>query len=68
MATGTVKWFDHAKGFGFIQPDEGGKDVFVHRSNVLGDDVRPLADGAKVAFVPAEAEKGPEATKVAPIV
>jgi len=65
MATGTVKWFNDAKGYGFIQPDEGGKDVFVHHSNILGDGFKTLPEGAKVSFEPREGQKGPEATNVA---
>lgn len=65
MATGTVKWFSEEKGFGFIVPDEGGKDLFVHRSNVETDD-RVLRDGQKVEFEVGQGRKGPEATKVRP--
>jgi cold shock protein len=50
MASGTVKWFNSAKGFGFIQPDDGGKDVFVHISAVERSDLGHLTDGQKVAF------------------
>jgi CspA family cold shock protein len=64
MATGTVKWFNDAKGYGFITPDEGGKDVFVHHSNVSGEGYKSLAEGAKVEFEAAEGQKGPEATNV----
>ena len=64
MATGTVKWFNDAKGYGFITPDEGGKDVFVHHSNVSGEGYKSLAEGAKVEFEPAQGQKGPEATNV----
>ncbi len=67
MATGTVKWFDESKGFGFITPDEGGKDLFVHFSNIAGNGFKTLNEGAKVEFEPAEGEKGPQATNVAPI-
>ena len=65
MATGTVKWFDDAKGYGFITPDEGGKDLFVHHSNVSGSGFKTLAEGAKVEFEAAEGQKGPEARNVA---
>jgi len=50
MATGTVKWFNSTKGFGFIQPDQGGKDVFVHISAVERAGLTGLADGAKISF------------------
>ena len=66
MATGTVKWFNDAKGYGFIAPDEGGKDVFVHHSQILGSGFKSLAEGARVEFEPREGAKGQEATNVAP--
>jgi CspA family cold shock protein len=68
MATGTVKWFSDAKGYGFIVPDEGEEDFFVHHSNITGSGFKTLTEGAKVEFDPAEGSKGPEATNVAPIV
>jgi cold shock protein len=64
MATGTVKWFNDAKGYGFIAPDGGGKDVFVHFSAIGGDGFRTLAEGAKVEFEVREGTKGPEAANV----
>jgi CspA family cold shock protein len=64
MATGTVKWFNDAKGYGFIAPDEGGKDLFVHHSNIVGDGFKTLAENAKVEYDAREGEKGPEATNV----
>ena len=64
MATGTVKWFNDAKGYGFIAPDGGGKDVFVHFSAISGDGFRTLAEGAKVEFEVREGTKGPEAANV----
>jgi len=67
MATGTVKWFNDAKGYGFIAPDEGGKDVFVHFSAITGDGFKSLAEGAKVEYEPAEGAKGPEARNVIPV-
>ncbi len=67
MATGTVKWFNDAKGYGFIAPDEGGKDLFVHHSNILGDGFKTLAENAKVEYEPREGTKGPEATNVVTI-
>jgi cold shock protein len=64
MATGTVKWFNDAKGYGFIAPDEGSKDLFVHHSSIAGDGFKSLTEGAKVNFEPREGSKGPEATNV----
>ena len=64
MATGTVKWFNDAKGYGFITPDEGSKDVFVHHSSIVADGYKSLAEGAKVEFETQEGQKGPEATNV----
>ncbi|HLY93802.1 MAG TPA: cold-shock protein [Gaiellaceae bacterium] len=64
MATGTVKWFNDAKGYGFIEPEGGGKDVFVHFSTIAGDGHKSLAEGAKVEFELEEGAKGPEARNV----
>jgi CspA family cold shock protein len=64
MATGTVKWFNDAKGYGFIAPEDGGKDVFVHFSNIGGDGFKTLAEGARVQFETREGQKGPEAIDV----
>ena len=64
MATGSVKWFNDAKGYGFIQPDSGGKDLFVHHSSILGTGFKTLAEGAKVEFEERAGQKGPEATNV----
>jgi CspA family cold shock protein len=64
MAEGTVKWFNADRGFGFIVPDDGGKDIFVHHSNVVGEGYKELNEGDKVSFDPAEGRKGPEATNV----
>jgi CspA family cold shock protein len=64
MATGTVKWFSDAKGYGFITPQEGEKDLFVHHSNIAGNGFKSLVEGAKVEFEPREGVKGPEATNV----
>jgi CspA family cold shock protein len=64
MATGTVKWFSDDKGFGFVTPDEPGKDLFVHHSAIVGDGFKSLAEGAKVSY-DAEADvKGPRAVNV----
>ena len=64
MATGVVKWFSDAKGYGFIAPDGGGKDLFVHYTSVSGTGFRTLRVGAKVTFEAREGQKGPEAIDV----
>jgi CspA family cold shock protein len=64
MATGTVKWFDDGKGYGFISPEAGGKDLFVHHSNISGTGFKSLPEGARVEFEEREGRKGPEATDV----
>jgi CspA family cold shock protein len=64
MATGVVKWFSDEKGYGFITPDDGTKDAFVHFSGIAGDGFRTLAEGAKVEFEVSEGNKGPQATGV----
>ena len=61
MATGTVKWFSDEKGYGFITPDEGGKDLIVNSSGIAGDGFKSLTEGAKVEFDPTEGQKGPQA-------
>jgi cold shock protein len=64
MTTGTVKFFNSEKGFGFITPSTGEKDVFVHFSNVVGEGFRSLEDGQQVEFDLAQGQKGPEAQNV----
>jgi cold shock protein len=64
MATGVVKWFSDEKGFGFITPDDGGQDAFVHFSAIQGDGFRTLAEGSKVEYELGESPKGPQATNV----
>ncbi len=66
VATGVVKWFNGEKGYGFITPDDGGRDLFVHHSNIEMTGYRSLEDGQRVQFEPAEGRKGPEATRVRP--
>ena len=67
MANGTVKWFNDSKGFGFIAPDEGTKDLFVHHSSIAGEGFKSLTEGARVSFEQREGQKGPEATNVTPV-
>jgi cold shock protein len=64
MATGTVKWFSDDKGFGFITPDESGKDLFVHHQAIVGDGYRSLSEGAKVSYEAEAGDKGPKAVNV----
>jgi CspA family cold shock protein len=64
MATGTVKWFSDDKGYGFITPEDGSKDLFVHHTGIAGEGFKSLAEGAKVEFEPTEGQKGPQATNV----
>ena len=66
MGTGTVKWFNDKKGFGFITPDEGGEDLFVHHSEIKVDGYASLSDGQKVEFEVGQGRKGPCATNVTP--
>ncbi|MFB3084386.1 MAG: cold-shock protein [Gammaproteobacteria bacterium] len=62
--TGTVKWFSESKGYGFITPEDGSKDVFVHHSAIEGDGFKTLAEGQKVTFEVEQGAKGPSAVKV----
>ena len=64
MATGVVKWFSDEKGFGFITPDDGGQDAFVHFSAIQADGFRTLAEGSMVEYELGESPKGPQATNV----
>jgi CspA family cold shock protein len=64
LEKGTVKWFNDRKGYGFITPDDGGKDLFVHHSNIVAEGYRSLQDGQKVEYESAEGRKGPEAINV----
>jgi CspA family cold shock protein len=67
MATGTVKWFNDAKGFGFIAPEGGGKDLFVHHTNIAGDGYTSLSENVRVAYEAREGQRGPEAINVQPV-
>ncbi len=64
MARGTVKWFDWEKGYGFIGPDEGGEDLFVHYSAIEGSGHRSLEEGERVSYEPARGRKGEQAANV----
>lgn len=64
MTTGTVKWFNESKGFGFITPENGGKDVFVHFSEIQADGFKVLTEGQSVEFNVEDGPKGPQATRV----
>jgi len=67
MATGTVKWFNESKGYGFITPDDGSKDCFVHHNAIQGEGFKSLSEGQKVQFDVEEGAKGPQAVNVAKI-
>jgi cold shock protein len=66
MPTGTVKWFSDDKGFGFVTPDEGGQDLFVHHTGIIGEGYRSLTEGAKVSYEEQQGDKGPKAVNVQP--
>jgi cold shock protein len=65
MAEGTVKWFNGEKGYGFITPDGGGKDMFVHYSAIQGNGFKSLEEGQRVSFEPGQGQKGPQADRSA---
>ena len=67
MPQGTVKWFNEDKGYGFISPDEGGEDLFVHYSGIVGNGFRSLEEGAKVTYVATQGKKGMQAENVSPV-
>ena len=67
MATGTVKWFNETKGFGFISQDDGGADVFVHFSAIQGSGFKTLEEGQKVEFTVTDGQKGPQAENITKI-
>jgi CspA family cold shock protein len=67
MAQGTVKWFNESKGFGFITPEGGGKDLFAHFSEIQAAGFKTLQEGQRVEFTVAQGAKGPQATQIRPI-
>lgn len=67
MATGTVKWFSPEKGYGFVTPDDGSADVFVHFSSIVGEGYKNLEEGQKVEYEVTSGQKGPQAANVKPI-
>jgi CspA family cold shock protein len=67
MARGTVKWFNEKKGFGFITPDDGSEELFIHHSNIAGQGFKTLHEGQAVEYSRGQGRKGPEATNVTPV-
>lgn len=67
MPQGTVKWFSDEKGFGFISPDDGGEDLFVHYTSIVGNGFRTLDEGARVSYEAARGKKGMQAENVTPV-
>ena len=67
MSTGRVKWFNEQKGFGFITPDDGGKDLFVHHTGIIVEGYRTLQEDQEVEFEEGQGEKGPVANNVKPL-
>ncbi|MGR5275806.1 transcription antiterminator/RNA stability regulator CspE [Vibrio rotiferianus] len=65
--TGSVKWFNETKGFGFLTQDNGGQDVFVHFNAIVSDGFKTLTEGQKVSFNVEDGKKGPQATEVTPL-
>ncbi len=67
MAQGTVKWFNEEKGYGFISPDDGGEDLFVHYSGIVGEGFRSLEEGDKVSYEATQGRKGMQAEEVSKV-
>ena len=67
MAQGTVKWFNESKGFGFITPEGGGKDLFAHFAEIQASGFKTLQEGQRVEFTVAQGAKGPQATQIRPL-
>ena len=67
MPQGTVKWFNDEKGYGFISPDEGGEDLFVHHTGIAGNGFKSLEEGAKVSYEATQGKKGMQAENVSPV-